>query len=159
MRKHRRHAAHRARGAAVQKLTVDAVREAAFLQQHDDRAIFRRRQRDVRHALAQARRREIYIALGNRGAPFASLADQLEQWTSKRQQIAKLLLEQQANTHIKELLGRLIGVKQATFGPDKNDRERKGLNNPSLTPAKVVLAGFRRPPASQYPHWLVLPIS
>ncbi len=65
MCEHRGHAAHRARGAAVQKLTVDAVRETAFVQQHDHRVIFRRRQSDIGHALAQARRREIDIALGN----------------------------------------------------------------------------------------------
>ncbi len=119
MRQHRGHAAHRARRAAIQQLAVDALGEAAFLQQKDDRAfgLGRERQRHIGEPLAEARGRQIDIALGDRGAALARLLHELEQRTAEGNQIGELLPQQEPEAHGEELLGGLIGVEQLAVGP------------------------------------------
>ena len=141
VRKHGRHAAHRTRGAAIKKLPVDALREAALLQQEDHPFFFAGgRKGHISQALAKPRRGEIDIALGDRGATLARLLHQLQQRTSEGEQIGKLLLQQEPHAHVEELLGRLIGIEKLVLGPDHEDWHGKSPGNSAPYPA--CLADF-----------------
>ena len=89
MRQHRRHAVHRAHRAPRHQLPVHALRQAAFLQGHHQRAfrLGQRRHRHIGDAFAMPRRGQIDIALGGGGIALPRLGDQLEQRAVERQQI------------------------------------------------------------------------
>ena len=86
MREHGRHAVQRTHRAAMEKLAVHALREAALLQDDDDSA-FRfahGRDADVGQLLAELGRSEIDIAFADGGVAFARLVHQLAEAGCRR---------------------------------------------------------------------------
>ncbi len=115
----------------MQKLAVDALREAAFLQ-GDDHRPFRfddRRGCDIGHALAMARRGEIDIAHADRGAAFAGLCYQLQDWTSEGHDLFEAVPGQEICPHVEELFPRRIDVQHLVAGADHQHGHGQGCRD------------------------------
>ena len=115
MRQHRRHAVHRANGAAMQELAVDALRQAALLKQDHDGAfrLGERRRDDVCDAFAISRRRQIDVALADRCVALARLRHELKQRTAERHEVGESLAQEQSRAAVEELFGGRIDERRS----------------------------------------------
>src|SRR5262245_6448071 len=131
MRHDRRHTAHRARGASIEKLAIDAVGETALLQEDNDRALRLGGgcQRHIGETVSAPWSREIDIAFGDGGVTLANLLHELQKRTAEGKQVGKFLAQQQAYAHVEELLRSLIGVEQLTTDANDQDRHRQGSSH------------------------------
>ncbi len=135
----------------MQKLTVEPLRQASFVQGHDNAAfgIAGGRHGDISRAFAIARRRQIDIAFADRGAAFLRLPDQLENRAAERHQLVEPLARQQSGTHLEELFRRRIDREDMQIQPDQQHRHRqngkyltgrRGRYNPRTTHGVHLLA-------------------
>ncbi len=131
MRQDSRHAVHRSHRPAVQKLAVDALGEAALLEDHDDR-VFRIRQRrnvDIRNALTISWGGQIDVAFADRGTALAGLRDELQQGTAEGHEVAQILAHQQSRAGVEKLFCCWVYEENVQVGPDHHQRHRQGAGD------------------------------
>jgi hypothetical protein len=107
----------------MQKLAVKALREASFMQRHNDIAlpVARRGDDDIRRALAASGCRQIDIPLADRGAALLRLGNQLQDRTAEGNQLIQFLAGEKPGADREELLGGRIDGQHLQIPPDQQN--------------------------------------